>query len=331
MADANENGICDADDVFGCSSSNALNYNPAATWDDGSCIIPAFPFITAVQHAVSDFGVTYRVYAQFENAGDECVAIYSVGSSEMDPVSLSLEVNTSFYQHPAGSDLGSGISPFFLSFDPTLNYDSWMTIGSETTEDGPVSSIGLSDAFAAFNAGNGFTIEGETGRSWYVTPGSNPGAIAGDDGLVLLAQLTVEEGDEEGVIDGNWNMQWRNVLGESTNTTGLIFTSGEFVPEVLGCMDDQACNYNDQANTEDDSCLFTDECGVCGGSGIAEGACDCEGNGPAAGYDCDGVCLSDSDSDGVCDAFEIEGCIDASACNYDAEATEDDGTCATLD
>ena len=331
LADDNNNGTCDADDVDGCMSSNALNYNPAATWDDGTCIIPEFPFITVEQHSVSDFGVTYRVYAQFENAGEECVAIYSVGSSEMNPVSLSLGVSTQFYQHPAGSDLGSGISPFFLNFDPTLNYDSWLTIGSETTEDGPVSSIGLFDAFAAFDAGNGFTVDGETGGSWYVTPGSNPGAIAGEDGRVLLAQLTVEDGAEGGFLDGNWNMQWRNESGESTNSTGLTFTSAEYVPEVLGCMDATACNFDAEANTDDASCLFIDECGICGGDGIAENACDCEGNMPTEGYDCNEVCLLDSDGDGVCDAFEISGCTDSEACNYSSEATDDDGSCASFD
>ena len=67
---------------------------------------------------------------------------------------------------------------------------------------------------------------------------------------------------------------------------------------------------------------------MCGGQGIAEGACDCEGNGPEAGYDCDGVCLNDADGDGVCDEFEIEGCQDESACNFDPNATDDGGSCS---
>ena len=50
-----------------------------------------------------------------------------------------------------------------------------------------------------------------------------------------------------------------------------------------------------------------DECGVCGGSGIPEGACDCDGNTAADGYDCDGNCLADADGDGVCDEFEVAG------------------------
>ena len=35
----------------------------------------------------------------------------------------------------------------------------------------------------------------------------------------------------------------------------------------------------------------------------------------------------DTDGDGVCDGFESAGCTDAMACNFDAEATDDDGSC----
>ena len=36
---------------------------------------------------------------------------------------------------------------------------------------------------------------------------------------------------------------------------------------------------------------------------------------------------NDIDGDGICDQFEIAGCTDATACNYDASATDDDGSC----
>ena len=48
---------------------------------------------------------------------------------------------------------------------------------------------------------------------------------------------------------------------------------------------------------------------------------------PEDGYDCDGNCLSDTDGDGICDEFEVGGCDDASCCNYDAGATDNDGSC----
>ena len=44
------------------------------------------------------------------------------------------------------------------------------------------------------------------------------------------------------------------------------------------------------------------------------------------GYDCAGVCLVDTDGDGTCDEFELDGCTDAAAC-IQQDATEEDGTC----
>jgi len=40
----------------------------------------------------------------------------------------------------------------------------------------------------------------------------------------------------------------------------------------------------------------------------------------------DDECINDSDDDGVCDEFEIEGCYEPEACNYEPNAT-DDGIC----
>ena len=39
-------------------------------------------------------------------------------------------------------------------------------------------------------------------------------------------------------------------------------------------------------------------------------------------------CMNDdTDGDGICDELEIEGCTDPDACNFDPEATDDDGLC----
>ena len=37
--------------------------------------------------------------------------------------------------------------------------------------------------------------------------------------------------------------------------------------------------------------------------------------------------MPDTDNDGVCDEDEVAGCMDALACNYDAGATDEDGSC----
>ena len=40
------------------------------------------------------------------------------------------------------------------------------------------------------------------------------------------------------------------------------------------------------------------------------------------GYDCLGNCINDSDGDEICDEFEIEGCDDSTACNYNPILTD---------
>ena len=48
---------------------------------------------------------------------------------------------------------------------------------------------------------------------------------------------------------------------------------------------------------------------------------------PKTYYNCEGECINDTDSDGTCDELEVFGCTDETACNYNTEATENDGSC----
>ena len=87
----------------------------------------------------------------------------------------------------------------------------------------------------------------------------------------------------------------------------------------------------------DDCVGELDACGLCNGPGaiyecgcsnIPAGDCDCDGNQLDALGVCGGDCTSDAtDGNGVCDDAEVTGCTDSAACNYNAAATEDDGSC----
>ena len=59
---------------------------------------------------------------------------------------------------------------------------------------------------------------------------------------------------------------------------------------VLGCMDSNACNFNLEANTENDSCVYPEENYDCNGNCIAD-------------FDCNGLCGGQASEDlcGVCD------------------------------
>ena len=84
---------------------------------------------------------------------------------------------------------------------------------------------------------------------------------------------------------------------------------------IFGCTDMSACNYNAEATQDDGSCeefdcadecggvSVEDECGVCDGDGIADGACDCDGN----VLDCTNECGGDAiiDGCGICNGENI--------------------------
>ena len=88
----------------------------------------------------------------------------------------------------------------------------------------------------------------------------------------------------------------------SNSGDGQIIIS--YYQNNFGCTDQIACNYNEFAYCEDESCIY-----------------------PESYFDCYGYCLEDTDSDGVCDELEAFGCSDPTASNYDPDATEDNGSC----
>ncbi len=95
---------------------------------------------------------------------------------------------------------------------------------------------------------------------------------------------------------------------ESDQNNNGVCDTFEDLQDVEGCTDSSACNYSECASTDDNSCLYEDALGVCGGD-----------------------CPADTDGDGVCDNAETQGCTNNFACNYDPAATDDDGSCLTAD
>ncbi len=74
---------------------------------------------------------------------------------------------------------------------------------------------------------------------------------------------------------------------------------------IFGCIDVDACNYDQEANFDDGSCLYQIDCfGNCGGNFVFDECGICNGNNIS--------CL---------------GCTDTEAINYDSDALVDDGSC----
>ena len=89
-----------------------------------------------------------------------------------------------------------------------------------------------------------------------------------------------------------------------------------------GCINSNACNYDNTAAIDDNSCWF-----------VSTG-CDCE-DPPDSIIDCLGICDTDisnnppdDDGDGNCNEDVIGGCIDTTICNYNQFATHNNDSCA---
>ena len=285
--------------VPGCTNPNADNYNELANEDDGSCtfgggLSTGLSYDVVSADPLGTGETTYRIYANFASNDVEVTAMYGT-----DTEPWILDGDAPFYQDALGSDFGGSINPLFFGSFPSLEYDTWWTIGAQ-----PGDADGLNNAFdpaltsfADWNNGGDFVANTFIGGSIFIVPGAN-GQGNPINGRVLLAQVTTS-----GTTDATINLQFRDANQDSFYASGMTLT---FPVAGAGCNDPLACNYDENAEGDAD-CVF-----------------------PADFYDCDG-CINDTDGDGVCDELEVLGCTDNTACNFNINATEDAGSCESLD
>lgn len=299
-------------EVLGCTDDIACNYNADATYDDGSCDWCscgvggengfALDLELVESHDGSIDGLsagmnTYRLYVTTPTASD---FVSSVSGDINHPANIS--TTTSFYQSEFGGITPDNINPLFFSVVPSLNYDSWLTIGIDGVPVSGESAISVVEApqddwISVFNAGSNLELNSFWGGSWFALISANNG-FAGDNQRVLVAQITTD-----GDVSGQLYVQvFPN--GDQSEDTYLTLSFGE---NPCGCTDELACNYDSSALYDDGFCDYSE-----------------------SGYDCAGICLSDEDADGVCDDLEILGCTVEGNCNYDPTATElDESMCTT--
>ena len=339
LVDADGDGVCDAEEVPGCMSDTACNYDPAATDDDGSCLEPIDDCY--VCNATNDGLII------IDADGDGICNAYEIPGCQSETACN--------YDPTATDDDGSCIDPtedcmecFYLSGN-----DSWILIMIDTDGDGICDANEVPGCTSATACNYDAAATDDDGSC--IEPVADCSECnATNDGLDII------DSDGDGICDAD---------------------------EVPGCTSATACNYDPTATDDDGSCLEpVDDCLVCWNDGMhwqlvlvdsdGDGVCDaddfCDGNDASGDTDGDGICddseipgctsptacnydptatdddwsclepvadcvecnatndglvLIDSDGDGICDANEIDGCTSASACNYDPAATDDDGSC----
>ncbi len=194
---------------------------------------------------------TYRLYATFANPNDFVSAM-----SGLQGEPLKIRTSTSFFHSDAGGDAGYQINPAIFPFAPASEFDSFLTIGVDDTNDPGQDITILDDTQVSwldpFNEGEDLIIDGLVGGAWFVTFGAGTvNAFAGDDGQVLIGQFTTD-----GTFDGVINIQ---VFGDGSQANEFRVVGEPFSSDpnaVFGCTDETADNYDPAATVDDCSCQF---------------------------------------------------------------------------
>ncbi len=199
---------------------------------------------------------TWRMYLHMLDEDDYLSACTG---SDAHPFILESTSSPAWYQHPSASEtFATGINTAFFTAFPDLEYDSWFTIGVEDASlDMDILSLAdpAYDAFDAFEAGENIYSNTPVGNGWatlYPGLGSENPGFAGEDLRILIGQITTS-----GVLSGSIYVQ--------------IFPWGIQDPDLrlllpilympVQCMDENACNYDANAWTNDE-CEYGPSAGV---------------------------------------------------------------------
>ncbi len=287
--DLNGNGICDAAEVLGCPYSSACNYNPLANVDDGSCefFCPGCTDPAACNYEEGTLQNDGSCWYPVDEYGSEYVDCNGDCLSDVDGDGICDELEIAGCLNPFACNFNADATDAddsceFTScagcmYEFACNYDPDAIVADLSCEFG--TCPGCTDPAACnYNP----TVSEDDGSCTYLDA---CGVCGGDAPDYLNCDGTcVNDSDGDGVCDEL---------------------------EVYGCTDHEGCNFNELATESDGSCLYPVGCQTCSGA-----------------YDGTGVVVeNDADGDGVCDGFEVPGCVDPEACNYDAAATDSDGSC----
>ena len=316
--DSDGDGICDVDEIAGCTDEVACNYDPNATDDDSSCTFPqevstimdGYEVVWTVDCSSSDDGsgtMSMNDNSMVLSGYDDWWSNYENDSDNphLDnnfevTTTISMSGNYTFDWSHTTWDLDGS----FYSVNGTMHmlHDYWLSGQNEGNgsvvvelQEGDVFRLGVLGEDLC--CGNGeLTISNFTFPSFgcidTLACNYNDASTTDDGSCVYPVDCEVCSGETDGtgyVMDGD------------SDGDGICD-----VDEIAGCTDEVACNYDPNATDDDETCTYSEE-----------------------PYDCLGNCINDADADGVCDEFEVAGCQDLYACNYDWSATDSDNSLCT--
>jgi len=155
---------------------------------------------------------TIRLYADLD-PGSRLDAVFG---NSIHTLSLDVPDGALLYQNGLGGPTSQSINPYFFFVAPSLQWDSFMTIGRLTAADNEMQDIGIWwwDTFE--EGGSVATNDG----LWFVLPTAPQGEPV--DGRVLIAQLTVFPGASTEAFTFEAGFQGHDALGETWQSAHSI-------------------------------------------------------------------------------------------------------------
>lgn len=276
--------IIDPIEIGGCLNPKALNYNPNATFDDGSCKYKEIK-ITPLQKTQTYYIWSDTANIKYKDKG----VIRTIDGVEYDSFKITFDEETIKWTGDVR------LVPKIKKPEPIM-----VQYRVKNSEQG---KLALTFAFR--------DALGNIKTSGVLKPGSTTLVCAEKGSLVLPNTMKAQEfgkcGDEI-PPDPILGCTDKNAINYKKSATQ---DDGSCRYEVRGCTDPKALNYNPAANFNDGSCRYT-----------VRGCTD-----PTA-LNFNRQATQD---DGSCIYREktpvVRGCTNRNAINYNADATVDDGSC----
>ncbi len=257
---------------------------------------------------------TIDIFAIME-AGDRLDAM--AGDSTVQKM-ITCTPDGSFWQNAFGGNLSTNINPALFAAFPSLEYDSFVTIGLLDQTDNALAVQGID--FTAFAAGG--AIDANNG-AWFVTPDDAQGNSdlysfgCGEEYAVRVARLTVIGFDTAVHVEGL--LQGKDASGATVTLSASLdvtYASLQFEDCNSNGIDD-SCDISSGTSQDSDENGVPDECQTfdCNDNGtndaddIADGtSSDCNGNGIPDECDIADGTSSDCDGNGTPDECQSNDC-----------------------
>ena len=289
---------CDvAEEIYGCTDSNYIEYNPEATIDDGSC---------ATEHIVGcmdENSINYNPDATKQELVPVCeynliifdAAADGWGNSFIGVTQGDVPLGT----YTMGPGLYEQVFPLNLNSDEPVKIYYFQVGGPQT----PPQEV----QFQTWH--NSFIIEGLDGEI-LIGEGQNPfenngqGALQSFDSPFYVFYEAIPFCGTVciPIVEGCMDPDSLNYNPDAN------VDDGSCIPIIYGCMNEFAFNYNPEATVDDGSCEDT-----------VVGCMDPE----AFNYN------PDANTPGDCIPV-VEGCMNDLAFNYNPSANVDDGSCVPV-